>query len=324
MHLCIPLVALVLPAPGLANFHIGRAKKENNPVLPNDPIIRWTDYTACPSNYYGCKCFGHINANADRGVETLDGKAPSGNFSLKTGLCGMKQLNFYYIQSKNKWQFYENNGDGKVKGECFRNSASSLCSLTTGTAVTVIYDDMLVCYSYICEPNRAGEPTQSEEFIPAEEPIPAEEADVISGVRAAERSWSGCQMSLKSTVLKTISSAKSTIATRPNSSTISFSSSTAYIKVSISASSGVRSRVSSLPAPSRVSNQRSGLEATAECSPNGRRNWIKTAASSIGRLQKHRFRSRRAIGLLPPRMAAVSCEKITIHAAVSSGTTVQK
>ncbi|KAJ2968258.1 hypothetical protein NQ176_g9271 [Zarea fungicola] len=151
MRFSVSLAAMALAVPGLANFHIGRADKETNPFNKNSPVISWTDYVACPSNYFGCKCYGGISATADRGVSTTRNKSPSGDsFSLNAGLCGMGKLDFYWRQNLQKWEFFGSNGDGKVKGECYPNSTHDLCFLRTGTAVTVNYYDKLVCYSYIC------------------------------------------------------------------------------------------------------------------------------------------------------------------------------
>ncbi|KAJ2980438.1 hypothetical protein NQ176_g2642 [Zarea fungicola] len=151
MYFSAPLALLALAVPSLANFHIGKADKETNPVSKDSPILNWTDYVACPSNYFGCKCYGGISPTADRGVSTARNAAPEGTFfSLNAGLCGMGKLDFYYQVDQNRWDFYEAGGDGKVKGECYPNHTHDLCSLKTGTAVTVNYYDELVCYSFVC------------------------------------------------------------------------------------------------------------------------------------------------------------------------------
>lgn len=146
------LATLALAAPGLADFHIGRADKQTNPFNKDSPVISWTDYVACPSNYFGCQCYGYISATADRGVLTRQNKPPTGDFSINAGLCGLGQLDFYYRQAENKWEFYKNGGDGAIQGTCYSNSGHDLCLKNTGTAVTVNYYEELVCYSYICNP----------------------------------------------------------------------------------------------------------------------------------------------------------------------------
>lgn len=152
MRLSVYLAALSSALPCLADFHIGRADKETNPFNTDSPVLQWTDYVACPSNYFGCKCYGKISPSADRGVSTRQRKPPTGDFSIEAGLCGMGQLDFYYRAADNKWEFYVNGGNGDIQGTCYPNSTHDLCFLTTSTILTVNYYDELVCYSYICNP----------------------------------------------------------------------------------------------------------------------------------------------------------------------------
>ena len=145
-------VLATLSTTALANFHIGKADKEQNPFSDGFPPFKFTQWIACPSNYYGCKCYGYIAANADRGVQTSDDRTPEGHttFSLNAGLCGMGKLDFYYRQAQNVWEFYVSGGDGSLQGTCFDNRADLDWCSRDGTALTTIYDDKLVCYSYIC------------------------------------------------------------------------------------------------------------------------------------------------------------------------------
>jgi hypothetical protein len=135
--------ALLLLSPTLADFHIGQ--QDGVSAGPKEPIST-TDYLACPSNYYNCKCYGSIHP--DRGVFTVRGQSPgSATFSLSAGLCGMGQLDFYYRQSKGGWDFYVSGGDGSLQGTCYSNSDTETC-YSLGFLAT--YYDSLVCYSYIC------------------------------------------------------------------------------------------------------------------------------------------------------------------------------
>ena len=73
-----------------------------------------------------------------QGVWTL----PDSFFSVEAGLCGMGQLNFYK-QGDGHWDFYVDQGDGSLQGRCYSNSAVTSCSGD-------LYNDELVCFSYIC------------------------------------------------------------------------------------------------------------------------------------------------------------------------------
>lgn len=154
MRPSVPLATLLFAIPSLADFHIGRADKETNPFARGDPVIKWTDYVACPSNYFGCQCYGYFSATADRGVSTRQNKAPTGNFSINSGLCSAGQLDFYYRSSQNVWEFYKNGGDGTKLGTCYPNSGHDLCFIRTGTALTVNYYEALVCISDVCDPTK--------------------------------------------------------------------------------------------------------------------------------------------------------------------------
>jgi len=138
--------ALLLLSPTLADFHIGQQDGVSASLDPKKPILT-TDYPACPSNYYNCKCYGSIHP--DRGVFTVHGQSPgSATFSLSAGLCGMGKLDFYYRQSKGGWDFYVSGGDGSLQGTCYSNSDTEDC-YSLGFSAT--YHDSLVCYSYICK-----------------------------------------------------------------------------------------------------------------------------------------------------------------------------
>ncbi|KAJ2982980.1 hypothetical protein NQ176_g1025 [Zarea fungicola] len=135
-----------------ANFHIGKADKvqlHTVPDQPHSPPLKFTQYIACPSNYMNCNCYGRFAANADRGVEVAHGST-SGDFSLKAGLCGMGQLDFYK-RSGGFWEFYVNNGNGDIQGTCYKNSAELQgCGINPLSVLETNYDDQIVCYSYIC------------------------------------------------------------------------------------------------------------------------------------------------------------------------------
>jgi hypothetical protein len=101
---------------------------------------------ACPSDYYNCNCL----KNGDRAAQVLVGgrgvgSLPDSFFSVKSGLCGLGQLNFYK-QGDGSWKFYKDGGDGSLQGTCYKNTAGTSCS------GGFIFYDQLVCYSYICNP----------------------------------------------------------------------------------------------------------------------------------------------------------------------------
>jgi hypothetical protein len=136
--------ALLLLSPTLADFHIGTQFGVYG-TQPNPPTT--TEYIACPSNYYNCNCYGAMNP--DRGVLIQPGTNPgSATFYLKSGLCGMGQLDFYYQQSKGGWDIYVNGGDGSLQGTCYPNSDTQHCSFLP--LFTSKYTDNLICYTHIC------------------------------------------------------------------------------------------------------------------------------------------------------------------------------
>lgn len=92
-----------------------------NPDKGGTPGLKYTEYIACPSNYYNCKCFGSIGI--DRGVKVLPRGSTKGSFfSLASGLCGMGQLDFYYRPNFGHWEFYVHGGNGQVQGTCYKNN----------------------------------------------------------------------------------------------------------------------------------------------------------------------------------------------------------
>jgi hypothetical protein len=140
--------AVLLPSLTSADFHIGTQLILFG-TAPDPPQL--TRYLACPSNYYNCNCYGAYNS--DRGVLTSNEQSPtSTTFSLQAGLCGLGQLNFYYIQDKGGWDFYVNGGDGSLQGTCYTNSASTQYCFGNLPLLSTSYTDSLVCYSYICNP----------------------------------------------------------------------------------------------------------------------------------------------------------------------------
>ncbi|KAJ2977919.1 hypothetical protein NQ176_g4098 [Zarea fungicola] len=135
-----------------ADFHVGRSDFSQQATNPDKgTILQWSDYFACPSNYYQCKCFGQLSS--DRGVKVKSGSTTGQYFSLESGLCGMGQLDFYYRPNLGHWEFYVNGGDGKVQGTCYSNSAETVrCGNPIFSNISAGYHDQLVCYSYICNP----------------------------------------------------------------------------------------------------------------------------------------------------------------------------
>jgi hypothetical protein len=131
--LALMIAAVTIPS-AIANFHIIQG------IAPGGGA----GLEACPSNYYNCKCM----RDGDRAAQVLVngggvGSLPDDFFSVKAGLCGLGQLNFYK-QSNGAWNFYVDGGDGSLQGTCYSNSGGSSCS------GGFIFYDKLVCYSYIC------------------------------------------------------------------------------------------------------------------------------------------------------------------------------
>ena len=135
LHSLALLATATLTIPfALADFHVTQG------IAPGGGA----GLEACPSNYYNCNCL----KDGDRAAQVLvDGQGvgslPDSFFSIKAGLCGLGQLNFYK-QGDGHWDFYVNNGDGTLQGTCYPNSATSTCS------GGFYFIDQLVCYSYIC------------------------------------------------------------------------------------------------------------------------------------------------------------------------------
>ena len=96
---------------------------------------------ACPANYYNCDCMLNGNRRAD-GM----GMTSEPVFSVKGGLCGMGQLNFYQ-QSDGHWDLYVNNGDGSLQGRCYGDSRRSMCP---NPPYAIDFLNQMVCYSHIC------------------------------------------------------------------------------------------------------------------------------------------------------------------------------
>jgi hypothetical protein len=118
----------------LANFHIVQG------IAPGGGA----GLEACPSNYYNCDCLEN-GVRAARVVVNGNGvgSLPASFFSVDAGLCGLGQLNFYK-QADGTWNIYVNEGDGTLQGTCNSNTAVNSCS------DGFIFNDELVCYSYIC------------------------------------------------------------------------------------------------------------------------------------------------------------------------------
>jgi hypothetical protein len=105
------------------------------------PVPVLERYTACPSDYYNCDCF----SKGDRAGK-ISGSDLGTSFSIEAGLCGMPQLDLY-IQEDGSYYIYEDGGNGDVLGTCVSNSGSQDCG--SGIVKTVA-NEVLVCYSYIC------------------------------------------------------------------------------------------------------------------------------------------------------------------------------
>lgn len=110
-----------------ANFHVLSLNQ-------NGKLIK---QLACPSNYYNCDCF----TKNDRAGQ-VSGNPQGDFFSVKNGLCGMPELNFYK-RGDGHWDMYAAGGDGAVLGTCYSNAAETFCGSQVAT-------DELVCYSYVC------------------------------------------------------------------------------------------------------------------------------------------------------------------------------
>jgi len=122
-----------------ANFHI------SNGVLFGGGVGE--ALFACPSNNWDCSCFA--DGNGQIGVNAYGSLSLKGVefFYVDKGLCGMGQLNFYLNDDKTTYNFYVNDGDGSLQGQCWPNSAGASCS---NGAQHLSITDQLVCYSYIC------------------------------------------------------------------------------------------------------------------------------------------------------------------------------
>jgi hypothetical protein len=132
--------ALTLPST-VADFHVTQ--------VHGSP----TSLVACPSDYFTCDCL----STDDRGAQiVVNGNEvtslPSNFFSTGRRFCGVQQLDFYYRSDTGIWQFYVNNGDGSLQGECYSNTASGSCWEPQEIPATLSWVDKLVCYSYICNP----------------------------------------------------------------------------------------------------------------------------------------------------------------------------
>ncbi|PTB68469.1 hypothetical protein BBK36DRAFT_1138588 [Trichoderma citrinoviride] len=151
MKFSIPqvLAALSLASVVAADFHILTGPCS---IAPGFGGSLESYAVACPSNYYNCDCM----LNGDRTGHVIAGETPvyglsstGSNYFELDGMCGTGNLNFY-LQSDGTWLFYIAGGDGSVQGTCYNgdnsvtdcNEFSAACSLS----------NILVCYSYICEP----------------------------------------------------------------------------------------------------------------------------------------------------------------------------
>lgn len=153
MQFFSPFLLLGLATLGFADFHVGESQKQQQPINPDKPPFPvYTENVACPSNYLNCKCYGDWPKRSDRGAIVSSRSTTGQYFSLKEGLCGMGKLDFYYRQNLGHWEFYVNNGDGKVQGTCHKATGPGLVKSCGGafSVMSTVYKDQLWCYSYIC------------------------------------------------------------------------------------------------------------------------------------------------------------------------------
>ena len=122
-----------------ANFHVGRV------TLGIGGASFY--HRVCSSNNYNCECFAGAGSGRDANLPSGQSQLQT-YFQVKSGLCGAPLLDFYK-KSDGSWDFYHNNGDGKVKGTCYSNSARIETCFALGTPQWT-YTDKLVCYSSIC------------------------------------------------------------------------------------------------------------------------------------------------------------------------------
>lgn len=136
----ISLLSLSLPA-ALADFHIDTLY--NSVVTSGSTQQHWTSYVACPSDYWNCQCL----TDSDRTGSIFNGNPGDSFFSIKSGFCGMDQMNFY--QDGDNYDFYINGGDGSKIGTCYPNTEPKECGIVGGTSEVM---GGMVCYSYACNP----------------------------------------------------------------------------------------------------------------------------------------------------------------------------
>ncbi|KAL6792601.1 hypothetical protein J3E68DRAFT_437570 [Trichoderma sp. SZMC 28012] len=128
-----------------ADFHIGA-------WLAGDNQIGGVEYNAiCPSDYWNCQCFVQGDRRYD--VYPRIGELGSGyngdpTFWWAKNVCGVSQLNFYYLDS-GIVQGYIDGGDGSVVANCYHQPPGTdvECDGNAGAWL-----DWWVCYSYICNP----------------------------------------------------------------------------------------------------------------------------------------------------------------------------
>ncbi|SPJ82345.1 uncharacterized protein FTOL_09750 [Fusarium torulosum] len=133
------IILTLLPALAAADFHIDNLS--NTAISSGTGQTRWSSTVACPSNYWNCKCL----TQSDR-TGRVEGSLGNDVFAVRN-LCGMKKLNFY--KSGSSYQMYEDSGNGKVIGNCYRNDGDvgKQCGITGGNSIVT---QGYVCYSYVC------------------------------------------------------------------------------------------------------------------------------------------------------------------------------
>lgn len=128
--------ALFTILPALADFKI--VKVTNSGISEPQGVLE-----ACASgNICDCMNNGAPALVEVDGVRTVN--LPANFFSVKAGLCGSKQLNFYNM-GKGVWYIYVDHEDGTLKGQCSSDGTQTVCSKGF-----VVYNQLVCTSSTIC------------------------------------------------------------------------------------------------------------------------------------------------------------------------------
>jgi hypothetical protein len=157
MRFPITFVSLFISAVTVrADFHI-LGQQGNVLGFGENALTQQTDQLiACPSNQFNCECF----ANQRGGVEAtetgsnLEISLPGvpfptrGFFSLKSGLCGARQLNLFRKEDGQTWDVFEDGGDGRAVATCSPTNSLNECQVSFDVRVAAF--DLLICTSFLC------------------------------------------------------------------------------------------------------------------------------------------------------------------------------